>query len=90
MDNAIVRYELNELNKQLAIEQARMKTRLAEQNKINAARLEKQKIEDQKRKAGYRQANETCIFRTEQARTNNSQQNRLYRDQACALVNQFR
>lgn len=90
MDNAIARYELNELNKKLAAEQLRMKAKRDEQNKINAARLKQHQLDEQKRQAGLRQAVETCNFWREQYKKENTSYNKLQRQQSCNFVNDFR
>ncbi len=101
MDGAIMRYELNELNKKLAIDQATLRERLKEQSKINAARQQQQSkinaarqqqqmIENEKRQAGYRQAMETCNFWRDQYRRAQTNSNKYQRDQACNFVNEFR
>lgn len=90
VDNAILRYELYELNKQFTAEQAKMKVRQQEQNKINAARLKQQQIENEKKRAGFRQAMETCNFWQHQYRKEQTLSNLYLRDQSCDFVNEFR
>lgn len=90
MDNAIIRYELHELNKKLAADQAKMKAKQEEQKKLNAARLKQQQIENEKKQAGFRQAMETCNYWRDQYRKEGSSYNQFQRDQACNFVNEFR
>ncbi len=90
MDNAIVRYELHKLNQELAAEQEKMRIRQEERNKINAVKSKKQRLENEKKQAGYRQAMETCNFWRDQYRKEPSNSNQYQREQSCNFVNEFR
>ncbi|MBD3635641.1 MAG: hypothetical protein HUJ23_12150 [Methylophaga sp.] len=90
MDNAILKYQLHELNKKLKADQARMRAKQEEQNKINAARLKQQQIENQEKQAGLRQAMETCNFWQEEYKKERTSYNKMHRDQSCNFVNEFR
>lgn len=90
MDTAIIRYQLHEMSKKLEADQAKMKARRDEQNKINAARLKQQQIENEKKQAGFRQAMETCNYWRDQYRKDASSSNQYQRDQSCSFVNEFR
>jgi vancomycin resistance protein YoaR len=90
IDNSIARYQLEQLNKELAIQKKISDARLEEQKRINTINSEKKKLEEQKRSAGYRQAMETCLFWKQQYNQNPSPLNQTHRDNACALVNQFK
>lgn len=90
MDNAILKYQLYELNKKLRADQARMKARQDEQNKINAARLKQQQIENDKKQAALRQAMETCNFWREEYKKDRTSYNKMHRDQSCNFANEFR
>jgi DNA-directed RNA polymerase subunit M/transcription elongation factor TFIIS len=81
---------LEETNRQAAIDRKNRDAQLAIQRKVQAEKDKQRQIELNQKRAGFRQANETCIFWNQQVLSQNTQQNRLYRDQACALVNQFR
>jgi len=94
LERAVLYWELQQVAKAASAAMAEtnrnMAIRSAEQKKISEAQAKQRQMELDKKRSGYRQANETCIFWTQQARGQNTQQNRLYRDQACALANQFR
>jgi hypothetical protein len=62
----------------------------AQQRKVMAAQEKQRQIKQQQKQAGYRQATETCDFWNQQLTTENNARNRMNRDQACNLVNQFR
>jgi Tfp pilus assembly protein PilN len=81
---------LNELSRQSALDRKQRELNLAQQRKLQAEREKERQIQLNQKSAAFRQANEMCMFWREQVRSDNTQQNRVYRDQACALVNKFR
>jgi len=72
------------------LERIEREANLATHRKTQAQKDKQRQLELSQKRAGYRQASETCSFWTQQARSQNTVQNRMYRDQACTLVNQFR
>jgi len=81
---------MEQTSRNMAATRKVQEARAMEQRKMMAAKAKQQKLELQQKQAGYRQAKETCDFWRQHLRTDNTAQNRMYRDQACRLVNQFR
>lgn len=90
VDYLLLRMALIELNKLAAEQNERIQKTLTEQSRVNATSVQNRQIENERRRAGLRQATETCDFWRQVYRQQASSQNKIYRDQACALVNQFR
>jgi uncharacterized protein YaiL (DUF2058 family) len=83
--------ETRKIRDQQSAQQRKM---MEEQRNIKAAQEKQRQIQrqnqQQQKQAGYRQAKETCDFWVKQLTTENTAFNRMNRDQACNLVNQFR
>jgi hypothetical protein len=97
LDYLFVKIAISEFNKQAArdrqasqrmLEKQRIK--LEEQKLINAEKAAKRQLENEKRKAGLRQAMETCNFWRDQYRKEPNSSNQYQRDQSCNFVNEFR
>jgi len=62
----------------------------AEQRKITNEQAQRRQIESNQKQAALRQLKATCDFWPEQLAKEKASQNRLYRDETCNLVNNFR
>lgn len=74
---------MEESTRNMAIESAKRR-------KVSEAQTKQRQIQFQKKKAGLRQASETCNFWRQQLARENTSQNRMHRNEACNLVNKFR
>ncbi len=90
MDIVVLRIQLNELNKEMAADRQREQAKREEERKTNAAIAKQRQIENEKIQAGLRQALETCKYWQDSYRQDPSNQNKIYMDEACDLVAQFR
>lgn len=81
---------MEDTNRQMAINRQLNEAKQAEQRKILVEQERQRQIENEKRSAGYRQAKDTCDFWNQHLATENTVQNKMYRDQACSLVSQYR
>ncbi len=94
LERAVLYWELSQVVKATSAAMAETSRNIAiksaEQRKISEAQARQRQIEQDKKRAGYRQAMETCTFWRQQVMNENTSQNRMHRDQACALANQFR
>ncbi len=90
IDYILVRVALSEWSKQSAMYDERVQKRQEDQNKLNAMITKQKQIENAKRQAGLRQATETCNFWRDAYQKEPSSQNKMYMEQACSLVRDFR
>ena len=81
---------LEQTSRNMAASRKAQEARAAEQRKVVAEKAKQQRIELQQKQAGYRQAKDTCDFWNQHLRTENTEKNKMYRDQACNLMNRFR
>ncbi len=64
--------------------------KLAEQNKLRLIQDQDRQFKQEQKQAGLRQANETCNFWKQQLQVENTEQNRIYKNEACSMVSRFR
>jgi len=81
---------IEQTSRNMAATRKVQEARAAEQRKVMAVQAKKRQNELQQKQASYRSAKTTCDFWIQHLRTENTEKNRMYRNQACTLMNKFR
>jgi len=81
---------MDQSSRNIAATKKAQEARIAEKRKVMAAQAKQQKIELQQKQVGYRSAKVTCDFWNQNLQIENTEKNRMYRNQACNLMNNFR
>lgn len=90
VERAVTYWEIYQVAKAVEAETEQMKLRMDAQQLINRERSKLREIEIQNKQAAIRQANETCNFWRDQFAKKQTSENRMHRDDACALYQSLR